>query len=161
MEQWREGRPVGAVSTQRASRRLIIVGMDDSVESEAAAQWAVREAELREDDLLLVHAYDVPRLPRRSDAAALDRGRQKRQALLDKVSGTLLVTPTMHLDQLIEIDSPESLLPRLSEQADITVLGHDHPELGGRMMFGHTTRTVASRSRHPVVAVPRGWDGPS
>jgi len=25
------------------------------------------------------------------------------------------------------------------------------------MPFGHTTRTVASLSRHPVVAVPRGW----
>ena len=74
-----------------------------------------------------------------------------------KVAGTLVVPPSMHLDQLIEIDSPESLLPRLSEQADVTVLGHDHPALGGRMLFGHTTSTVASMSRHPVVAVPRGW----
>ena len=65
--------------------------------------------------------------------------------------------PTMHLDRLIEIDTPESLLPRLSEQAELTVLGHDHPALGGHMPFGHTTSTVASLSRHPVVAVPRGW----
>lgn len=152
---------MGAVSTERTSRRLIIVGVDDSAESEAAAQWAVREAELRKDDLLLVHAYDVPRLPRRNDAVALNRGRQKRQALLDKMAGTLKLPPTMHLDQLIEIDSAKSLLSRLSKQADLTVLGHDHPALGGRMLFGHTTSTVASMSRHPVVAVPRGWTAPA
>lgn len=38
-------------------RRVIIVGVDDSAEAEAAAKWAVREAELRTDDLLLIHAY--------------------------------------------------------------------------------------------------------
>ncbi len=76
--------------------------------------------------------------------------------MLDKAAGTLTVPPTMHLDQLIEIDTPESLLPRLSEEAELTVLGHDHPALGGHMPFG-TASTVASMSRHPVVAVPRGW----
>ena len=39
----------------------------------------------------------------------------------------------MHLDQLIEIDSPESLLPRLSERAELTVLGQDHRALSGHM----------------------------
>jgi nucleotide-binding universal stress UspA family protein len=67
----------------------------------------------------------------------------------------------MHLDQLIKIDSPESVLSRLSEQADVMVLGHDHPALGGHTPFGHTTSTVASMSRHPVVAVPRGWTQPA
>jgi hypothetical protein len=36
------------------------------------------------------------------------------------------------------------------------VLGRDHPALGGHMPVGHTARTVASTSRHPVLAVPRG-----
>ena len=45
----------------------------------------------------------------------------------------------------------------MSEQAELTVLGHDHPALGGHMPFGHTASTVASLSRHPVVAVPRSW----
>ncbi len=129
-----------AGSGEQSSRRLIIVGVDNSAEAEAAAQWAVREAELRKDDVLLVHA-----------------GPQRHRALLDKIAGTLTVPPTMHLDQLVAIDSPESLLSRLSEQAELTVLGHDHPALGGHMPFGHTTRSVASMSRQPVVAVPRGW----
>ncbi len=138
-------------------RRVIIVGIDDSAEAAAAARWAVHEAELRMDDLLLVHAYEVPKLPPRGRVAGLKRGREQRLALLDKIAETLTVPPTMHLDQLVEVDTPESLLPRLSEKAELTVLGHDHPRLVGRMPFGHTASTVASMSRRPVVAVPRDW----
>jgi nucleotide-binding universal stress UspA family protein len=50
-------------NSEQSHRRLIIVGVDGSAEAEAAAKWAVREAELREDDVLLVHAYEVPLLP--------------------------------------------------------------------------------------------------
>jgi nucleotide-binding universal stress UspA family protein len=126
-------------------------------EAEAAAQWAVREAELRKDDVLLVNAYQVPLLPRQDKPAAIARGRQERQALLDKVAETLMMPPTMRMERLVEIDSPASALPRLSEQAELTVLGQDHPALSGHMPFGHVASTVASMSRHPVVAVPRGW----
>ena len=141
--------------------RLIIVGVDDSAEAAAAARWAVREADLRKDDLLLVHAYEVPLLPSQGMAAAIAQGRQERQALLDRVAATLAVPPRMHLEQLIEMDSPESLLPRLSEKAELTVLGQDHWALDGNMPFGHTANTVASLSPHPVVAVPRGWTSPA
>jgi nucleotide-binding universal stress UspA family protein len=134
----------------------IIVGIDDSAEAEAAARWAVREAELRNGDVLLVHAYEVPLLPR-GTSAEIARGRQERRGLLDKVAATLTVPPRMRLDQLIEIDSPESLLPQLSERAELMVLGQDHPALGGHMPLGHTANSVASMSRSPVVAVPRGW----
>jgi nucleotide-binding universal stress UspA family protein len=152
-ERWRER----AASMQQSDVPMIIVGVDDSAEALAAAHWAVREAELRREDVLLVHAYKVPILPARGRAAAIAQGRRQREAMLNKVATTLTVPSTMHLDKLIEIDSPESLLPRLSERTSLTVLGHDHPALGGHMPFGHTTSTVASMSRYPVVAVPRGW----
>jgi hypothetical protein len=106
--------------------------VDDSAEAEAAAQWAVREAELRNDDVLLVHAYGVPSLPPAKESA-IARGRQERQALLDKIAGTLKVPPTMHLQQVIEIDSPGYLLAQLSERAEITVLGQDHPAPSAHM----------------------------
>lgn len=141
--------------------RLIIVGIDDSAEAEAAAKWSVREAELRKDDVLLVHAYEVPLVPSSEMAAAIAQGRHERQVLLNKVAGTLAVPPRMHLDQLIEIDSPESLLRRLSERAELTVLGQDHRALIWAMPLGHTASTVASMSGHPVVAVPRGWKAPA
>jgi nucleotide-binding universal stress UspA family protein len=46
------GEPSG--NREQASRRVIIVGVDDSAEAEAAARWAVREAELRKADVLVV-----------------------------------------------------------------------------------------------------------
>lgn len=140
-----------------APRRVIVVGVDDSAEAEAAARWAVHEAELRNDDLLLVHAYEVPIMPPRGKVAALKRGRQGREALLDKITQTLTLPPQMHLDRLVAVDSAESLLARHSERAELTVLGHDHPALAGQMPFGRTTSAVASMSRRPLVAVPRGW----
>jgi nucleotide-binding universal stress UspA family protein len=148
-------------SAEQSPPRLIIVGVDDSAEAEAAAKWAVQEADLRKDDVLLVHAYEVPLLPSSSRVAAIAQGRQERQALLDRVASTLAVPPRMHLDRRIEVDSPESLLPRLSEKAELTVLGQDHRALSGHMPLGHTASTVASMSRHPVVAVPRGWTAPA
>jgi nucleotide-binding universal stress UspA family protein len=150
----------GAGSAEQPSSRLIIVGVDASAEAEAAARWAVREADLRKDDLLLVHAYEVPLLPPGSMPTAVAQGRVERKALLDKVAATLAIPPMMHLSLFIEMDSPESLLPRLSEQAELTVLGQDHWALDGRMPLGHTASTVASISRQPVVAVPRGWAAP-
>jgi len=39
----------------------------------------------------------------------------------------------VYLEQLIEIDSPVSLLPRLSERAELTVLSQDHRALSGHM----------------------------
>jgi nucleotide-binding universal stress UspA family protein len=89
--------------------------------------------------------------------AAIAQGRQERQALLDKIATSLTVPPWMQVDQLIEIDSPGFLLPRQSENAELTVLGQDHPALEGHMPLGHVASTVASMSRHPVVGVPRGW----
>jgi hypothetical protein len=38
---------------------------------------------------------------------------------------------------VIETDSPESPLPRLSEHAQLTVPGQDQPALGGHMPLGH------------------------
>ena len=61
-------------SAEQPHASLIIVGVDDSAEAEAAAKWAVREAELRMDDVLLVHAYEVPLLPPRGKAAAVAQG---------------------------------------------------------------------------------------
>jgi nucleotide-binding universal stress UspA family protein len=110
---------MSAAGMGAAGRRVIIVGVDDSAEAGAAAHWAVREAALRKDDVLLVHAYEVPLLPAGGRAAAIAQGRPEREALLDKAAATLPVPSAMHLDQLIEIDTAESLLPRLSEQADV------------------------------------------
>jgi nucleotide-binding universal stress UspA family protein len=117
----------GGQSVNQTRRLVIIVGVDASAEAKAAAEWAVGEAELRKTDVLLVHAYKVPLIAASARAAIVARGRHERQDLLNKVAASLVV------------------------------LGQDHPALDGHMPLGHTASTVASMSRHPVVAVPRSW----
>jgi hypothetical protein len=82
-------------------------------------------------------------------AAAIARGREERKALLDKLAGTLALPPTMHLHQLIKTDTSESLLPRLSEEADLMVLVMIIWRVAGTYRTGHTARTVASTSLIP------------
>jgi hypothetical protein len=62
----------------------------------------------------------------------------------------------MHLHQLIKTDIPELLLPRLSEKADLMVLGHDHPALGGHWRAG-IRRAPSPACPSSAEAVPRGW----
>jgi len=125
------------------ARRVIIVGVDNSAEAEATGR-AVRgaRAALCKDDLRHVHAYQV-----------LSVAQQGGWHL-----GTAADNAPRPADQ--DRQSRVTAVP-VSEQADLMVLGHDHPALGGHMPLGHTTSTIASTSRHPVVAVPRGWTQPA
>jgi hypothetical protein len=117
-----------------ARRRLIIVGR--MAQPRRKRPRVCRgEAKLRKDDVLLVQAYELPLVPKSLIAATVVSGRQERQTFLDKTAGALAVPPTMRIDQLIEIDSVESLLPRLSERAELTVLGKIHQHSAGR---GHS-----------------------
>jgi hypothetical protein len=58
-------------SDRDATRAVIIVGLDDLAETEAAAAWPDREAVRRKHDLLLVHTYEVSIPPPRGMAAAI------------------------------------------------------------------------------------------
>jgi hypothetical protein len=88
--------------------------VDNSAEAEAASRAVGGAREVWKDDVLLVHAHQVPSVARQG-------------------GWHLALPPTTHLDQLIKIDSYESLLSRWS---NLMVLGHDHPALGGHMPLG-------------------------
>ncbi len=92
----------------------------------------------------------MPILPPRGMPAAIAQGREERKALLNKVAGTLALPPTMHLHQLIKTDTPESLLPRLSEKADLMVLGHDHPAFGGHVPYRDLSAGLSSAQHAPL-----------
>jgi hypothetical protein len=76
------------------STTLMVAGVDASAESLAAAHYAVRAAELRGNDVLLVHAYPpVPPGPG-GEAAA---GRATADELLAGVVAQLIVAPDTHV----------------------------------------------------------------
>jgi hypothetical protein len=81
------------------------------------------------------------------------RGQQKGQTLLE--NGRHLGNTAEHaLNQVIETDSPESLLSQLSEKAELTVLGQDRWASQRAHAWGPTASMVAGVSPRPMVAVP-------
>jgi hypothetical protein len=108
--------------------------------------------------VLLVHACQVPILPavgRCRWSSSLGQGGPS----ITRQCGQ---TAWHSRQQCITFCSSRSTRPGPAavplRKAELTVLGHDHPALGGRMPFGHMTSTIASMSPSSVVAVSRSGD---
>ncbi|MBD0843011.1 universal stress protein [Streptomyces sp. TRM68416] len=144
---------------------IVVVGLDGSRESRAAAAWAAREAVLRDAPLRLVHAWQ----PQPSAPAAFagvsqsalysdlqgwsDRLLHEAQAELSRRHPGLDVTCELHPEQAVPV------LLAAAEDAGLLVLGSRG--LGGvaGFLLGSVALTVVARSRRPVVLV-RGDERP-
>ncbi|PWI12907.1 stress-inducible protein [Streptomyces sp. Act143] len=140
----------------------VVVGLDGSRESQAAAAWAAREAVLRDADLRLVHAWQ-PR-PVASAAFAgvslssLYTDLQGWSSRLLRETQADLARRHPGLDVHTE-QHPEQAVPALlaaSEQGELLVLGSRG--LGGvaGFLLGSVALTVVARVRRPLVLVRGG-----
>jgi nucleotide-binding universal stress UspA family protein len=141
----------------RLSDRVVAVGVDESSESVAAARFAVRAANDRGLDLLLVHAYQEPDLTIPVDQAVLDAFREPAERLVGRVASQLVVPSTMRILSDIQPLTPVALLLEVARRAPLLVVGQDHPTWDRRLLFGRVASRVAERSECPVVVVPAGW----
>ncbi|MEV7282359.1 universal stress protein [Streptomyces sp. NPDC093111] len=138
--------------------REIVAGVDGSPESLAAADWAAREALLRELPLRLVHAWrweplDLPLLqdPTTQQQAAQAVLREAEAAVTARHPG---LTPTA---QVIG-DTPVAALLDTSREAALLVLGsRGHGAVTGYLLGSYGQQIIAA-ARCPVVAV-RSRDG--
>ncbi|MGW7210759.1 universal stress protein [Streptomyces sp. NPDC054837] len=133
--------------------RPIVVGLDGSPESLAAADWAAREAERRAVPLRLVTAWiwrpvDVP--------AAQESEAQKHwaQQMLDEARENLTAR---HPELPIDVEQVSDLAPRAllgqAENAEMLVLGsRGHGVIAG-FLLGSVGQRVLARARTPVVLV--------
>jgi nucleotide-binding universal stress UspA family protein len=140
----------------------VVVGLDGSRESQAAAAWAAREALLRDVPLHLVHAWQ----PQPTASAAFAgvslsslytdlRGWSARllsrtQAELTRRHPGLRVTTGQHAEQAVPV------LLRAAEEADLLVLGSRGLHGVTGFLLGSVALTVVARSRRPVVLVRGG-----
>jgi hypothetical protein len=90
-----------------ARPRVIIVGVGDSAEVEAAHR-TVRDAEQRKDAVLLVHVCEMPILPPWGAVAGPPHGIRRAKRYSTLRAGGLVFQPTMHLVLLVKIDTPWS-----------------------------------------------------
>ena len=141
------------------SARRIVVGVDGTPESVAAARWAVDAARLRQVDLLLVCGYQIPMMNPELTADSLAVTQDAAERVVSDVVSQLAVPPSMKVDTLIELASPVVMLRRASETAALVVLGAHHFNTFDRLLTGPVASPVAAQSDCPVVVVPGAWSG--
>lgn len=140
----------------------IVVGLDGSPESRAAAAWAAREALLRDVPLRLVHAWQ----PRPSASAAFagfsasslytdlrgwsERLLRESQAHLADHHSNLRISTAQDADQAVPA------LLAAAEDAELLVLGSRGLGSVAGFLLGSVGLAVVARSRRPVVLVREG-----
>ena len=137
-------------------RGVVVVGVDDSPEAREAAHYAAQLARDRGLDLVVAHAYNLSVVPPIS-ADVIVALREDGQNILNKVVSALEAAPSLRVETLLDLNSPILMLRKLTEVAEVVVLGHHHVGLGERLLLGSIAGPVAAKSRCPVVIVPAGW----
>ncbi|MCF3124570.1 universal stress protein [Streptomyces arenae] len=138
----------------------IVVGLDGSPESVAAADWAAREALRRGLPLRLVHAWEG--LPPDDESAVLPElqvprywARRVLRSATDRLSERY---PQAYISAEQVRRPPVPALVGEAEAAELLVLGHQG--LGGiaAAFAGSVASAVVARVRRPTVLVRAGWD---
>ncbi|GAA1544128.1 universal stress protein [Streptomyces albidochromogenes] len=135
--------------------KAITAGIDGSAESIAAAEWAAREAVLRDLPLTLLHAGYEP-LPR-SHLPEIDVPAERENLTLDTVGRRLLsVYPGLGLVPRRVPEPPVEALLAAAESSEMLALGsYGFSGIGG-FMIGSVALDVTARARGPVVLVRAG-----
>jgi nucleotide-binding universal stress UspA family protein len=137
----------------------VVVGVDESPESPAAAEWAAREALRRDRPLRLVHAWNWhARSADGPSAGAAQRylARRTLRRAGDRIRHTC---PTVRLtDELVQGPSTEALL-RAAERAEMLVLGSRGLSGFTGFLVGSVALGVVARATRPVVLVRVGEEG--
>ncbi len=131
----------------------IAVGIDGSRTAERAMLWAASEASLRGLELLIVHAGDIG--SRTRSTAVTDYG----QALMLEAEATVYDSnATCAVAAFLVDEEPVQLLTRLSEQADLIVVGSHGLSRAMATALGSVAYQVAAHARCPVAIVPSTWE---
>ena len=141
----------------------ILVGVDGSAASAAAALWAADEAVRRRADLHLLHAYSVPAVGFPGAALmAPELGGEARagaQALLDDIEKSIRAThPGLTISTTVSYDSPVDLLRQKSEHALLLVVGTRAEHEFVDSVFGSVASRLAGHAPCPVVVIREGTD---
>lgn len=139
----------------------VVASVDGSPNSLAAAQWAAREASLRDVPLTLVHVQptdemgpwlDVPVVPEYT-AALKRRSAEIVAASLQAVTAALHDRRQVPVRELTRSGRVKPTLVDASEQADLLVVGKRGLSGLGRLLLGSTTSALLHHARCPVAVI--------
>ncbi|MGW2714710.1 universal stress protein [Streptomyces sp. NPDC001356] len=135
--------------------RTVTVGLDDSPESRAAAEWAAREALLRGLPLKIVHVQEpMPRYVARTPL--LDPGTYRHwaeQLARESADGIRLRHPGIEVTTEQLTGTVADVLCEAAGSAELLVLGSRGLGGLGGFMVGSVSLGVVARAERPVVLV--------
>ncbi|MEE1769981.1 universal stress protein [Streptomyces sp. JV185] len=138
--------------------RRIVVGLDGSAESVAAAHWAAREALLRGEPLHLVHA-EIWSPPHVGPSAGSEERRQGARTLLREASDELLDKhPRLDVSAESCDGRPAASLAHAAEGASMLVLGSRGLGALKGFVLGSVGMAVILAVERPVVLVRASED---
>jgi nucleotide-binding universal stress UspA family protein len=151
----------GKLPDPEAIEGEIIVGIDGSEQSYGALSWAVAEAKRRHVPIRLVTAYSLPVFT----GTGFDSGYSviDEQALADGVAQILdeayerVKEEGIELRATVETGDASSLLVRLSEHAELMVVGSRSARGFVGRLLGTVSTSLPAHSKCPVVVVPHAW----
>ncbi|MFJ5726702.1 universal stress protein [Streptomyces paradoxus] len=142
--------------------RSVVVGLDGSAESRAAAQWAAREAKRRYLPLKLVHVWEPVPAP---IAVARFLGAEAQQGWSERVPREVVEDLKLRhsgLDVSVEQvpGRPAELLTEAAKGAELLVLGSRGLSGIGGFLVGSVGQAVVAHTEQPVVLVRAGEKAP-
>ncbi|MET8560184.1 universal stress protein [Streptomyces flaveolus] len=135
--------------------RTVTVGLDDSPESRAAAEWAAREALLRGLPLKIVHVHEpTPAFVARTPLPDLDDYQHwARQLTHESADGIRLRHPGIEVTTEQLAGTVADVLCEAAGFAELLVLGSRGLGGLGGFMVGSVSLGVVARAERPVVLV--------
>ncbi|MVA75687.1 universal stress protein [Auraticoccus sp. F435] len=134
----------------------VVVGVDGSDDGQRALVYAVRAALAREADLLIAHAVDDAVLAGAwgvvYDPTLLQ---QAGESIVDEAVETArsMGLPAERVHREVAMGNPSGVLAKLSETADLVVVGRRSVRGLERLFVGSTSVGVAASARCPVIMV--------
>jgi nucleotide-binding universal stress UspA family protein len=139
-------------------RGRVVVGLDGSAAAQRALVWAAAEAQGRDAELVVVHAWQRRPTALRDLAHPRRARRQQQRRATERLSTwvTQLLGPdaTALADLKAEHGSPLDRLLEHAEAADLVVLGGQTHHAPLRLLLGSVGGQLAQHCPCPVVVVP-------
>lgn len=146
----------------RYPRPIVVVGVDGSPESVAAARWAANEAALRNHGLQLLCSMYVPvvRYPMVGyPAEFVEYAKTQARIMLNRVKAEIKVShPDLEVIAECTRIEPRTALVQASEHVALTVVGSLASGRVQEVMLGSVALHVSSHCRSPTAVAPYDID---
>lgn len=136
--------------------RPVVVGIDGSEPSERALAWSIGEAHMRGAPLVAVMCErghpGAPRPP--GGTGEVELVRKKAAQVVDEVCEDRSETRDVDVRVDAYLGAPSEQLIRLSDDAQLVVVGARGHDRTSRMFLGSVATAVTHQAHCPVVVVP-------